>query len=417
MDDGNDAGQAARGGAVGPARGEVPHAEVHLTVGDRYHMTKNSLMETIVDSRRPLTVEQVWRRCAICRKELPRSVRFQGRRFCYRSDCHSRYQAVAYRRLSVCAMCGVELDHHQKMKGAICDRAQCRGTFFHKSIEHPRRCVVCNRPLGSFEPGVTCPTPLCRSLYREEDLQPELQKKAAARRKQQEAAMRAFHARIEALVDGVAPNLGYPDRALLPLVVVPTNERRSIPQAEERRAALRNRLEPLIRDAGALPPEDESQDSAELGTQPDPLQAHLVVGACTTCRGSWRLGGGDHAYLSTQTISRYMTKFPDQSPEEIADSYLACVPQSTYADSCVYHGEMGCGLRREMRSETCLRYHCSGLSGLRKIMAESGSASATFVVSSQGRRVVRSALVEEAGIRRIDELDNPGGSPSANLID
>ncbi len=229
--------------------------------------------------------------------------------------------------------------------------------------------------------------------------------------------MRAFHARIEVLVDRVAPNLGYPDRALLPLVVVPTNERRSIPQDEERRAALRNHLEQLIRDAGALPPEGEGEDGAELGTQPDPLQAHLVVGACTTCRGSCCLGGGDRAYLNAETLSRYMTKFPDQSPEEIADSYLACVPQSTYADSCVYHGEMGCGLRREMRSETCLRYHCRGLSGLREIMAESGSASATFVVSSQGRRVVRSALVEEAGIRRIDELDKAGGSPSANLIE
>lgn len=47
--------------------------------------------------------------------------------------------------------------------------------------------------------------------------------------------------------------------------------------------------------------------------------------------------------------------------EELLTIYLSKMPETIWSDSCVFHGELGCALPRDMRAEICNTYRCDEL--------------------------------------------------------
>lgn len=134
---------------------------------------------------------------------------------------------------------------------------------------------------------------------------------------------------------------------------------------------------------------------------PAPSEA-FVQSVCTGCQGSCCRSGSDHAYLTEETIARVLQDHPEWTLAQILESYVARLPAESIVDSCIYHSATGCGLPRELRSDTCNRYLCGKLRTLRDGRAESPAVPVFAVFFDRGRWA-RTALVDESGCRVLSD--------------
>ena len=129
--------------------------------------------------------------------------------------------------------------------------------------------------------------------------------------------------------------------------------------------------------------------------------------ACGLCRGFCCGNGADHAYLTVATIRLYMEKHLDEGPDEVRAAYLGCIRNDTVQGSCIFHQAGGCGLPREMRSETCNRYYCEGLTEFQKSLSGRDTARG-FFVATEGEAILAAAFCDADGSRLVS-LSPPTG--------
>jgi hypothetical protein len=181
--------------------------------------------------------------------------------------------------------------------------------------------------------------------------------------------------------------------------VLPANSDPVVPQDPARRLLFAQHLEEIA-EAAVL-------DRAKLVS--DPVDApttsgreSLSAGVCAACRGSCCRSGGDHAYLTEETIVRSLQAHPDWTLAQILESYLQRLPAESVRDSCIYHSATGCGLPRDMRSSTCNRYLCGKLRNLLGSLPEERPPAVLAVMFDDGKWA-RTALVDEKAFRILDE--------------
>jgi len=87
---------------------------------------------------------------------------------------------------------------------------------------------------------------------------------------------------------------------------------------------------------------------------------------CSMCKGGCCAAGRDSAYLTVDTIRRYMDVNPGLSEKDILDSYLSNISLETVEDACINQTKTGCALPTEMRSDTCNGYYCDSLKSYQK---------------------------------------------------
>lgn len=285
-----------------------------------------------------------------------------------------------------CQICGVPLTVHQRaLERPVCHRAECQWHF--SRLNNDGRCRVCGRPLSrpSAASGV-CHDVRCQRIHRERQWhrnQADLQERARRLR------------------DSTAPALGIEDAGSFPPVWIPAFEAPVVNLPERRRRAFRDRLTSIISEAvgrPCLPSETARAHPAGSALELGPLLGR----ACATCRGFCCRNGGDHAYINADTIRRYLSCNPGQRPRHVLDAYRSLLGNKTYRNSCIFHEPGGCGLPRELRSDTCNHHFCAGLQGLQRQYAGSGPGRA-FFVSAQGRDVKALVFADPASLH-----DEPG---------
>ena len=114
----------------------------------------------------------------------------------------------------------------------------------------------------------------------------------------------------------------------------------------------------------------------------------------STLKNDSQSGGFTHAYLTLETIRRYMTAHPDQRPRKVLAAYLDAIGNQTYAGSCVYHQADGCSLPRAMRADICNQFFCRGLLELQQKLLSTGLFR-SFVVAATDDAIQRAALIHE----------------------
>src|SRR5262249_14417493 len=131
----------------------------------------------------------------------------------------------------------------------------------------------------------------------------------------------------------------------------------------------------------AAPPAGEGGTGATPGAAeaPAPEVQAVLSRACAQCKGFCCRDGGNFAYLTVDTIRRYMEAHPGVRPREVLAAYLAHLGNKTFRGSCVYHGPDGCTLPRSMRGDTCNDFFCDGLRGFRHNLPGTGPARGFFV--------------------------------------
>src|SRR5437762_323177 len=130
-------------------------------------------------------------------------------------------------------------------------------------------------------------------------------------------------------------------RALLPANADPL-----VPQHPTRRALFAQHLAEIAE--GAVLDHAQLQSAPFEADPPPSGRETLSAGACAACRGSCCRSGGDHAYLTEETIVRSLQAHPDQTIAQIIDSYLERLPAESVLNSCIYHSGTGCGLPRDL---------------------------------------------------------------------
>lgn len=165
-------------------------------------------------------------------------------------------------------------------------------------------------------------------------------------------------AEATALRDTRAAAEGIEDAESYETIVTPANRRPLKPLPRRRRYRFAKRLMRLV-EAALQAPESLAPDERNE-------QALPILGtACANCLGGCCLHGGTHAFLHETTIRRFVSEHPGANAREIVEAYCRLLPDEAYNRSCVFHAADGCRLPRSMRSASCLKTVCGGLSELR----------------------------------------------------
>lgn len=248
----------------------------------------------------------------------------------------------------------------------------------------PAFCVACGCVLSIIEraagANAICRFPLCQHK-RAVTAAMELQQKTI-----EELALRAAEDidRVEEKLQEMGGNPADHDIAILPAFDRPLE-----PMSEHRKNALADKLAEIAAEV-RLGPDQESTTSFEVAGRP--TDTAFIAQACATCRGDCCQNGGEHAYIKRQTLSRVSRAAPEKSLEDIVRAYLDCVPETSYAGSCIYHGEKGCNLPGEMRSDTCNDFFCTGVRSLSTIICGEESRP-VLAAALSGERIVRLVVI------------------------
>ncbi len=256
------------------------------------------------------------------------------------------------------------------------------------------QCAICGRGITDREAHLfqSCDFWRCREERRRQ------QRALWKEREQRERRWREeFRKRLRLLRDEAAGLLGIDRPERFEPAVVPAVERPVTGLPPERRSALGDHLVQLTAEAihrrRASPGgrRDDGAPAAPPDAESGPTP--ILQRACAMCQGHCCVAGGSRGYLEVDTILRYLDEHPQLEAPEVVASFLSHVQQSTYEDSCVYHGEHGCTLPRRRRSATCNGFECAEFRRLQEEFSSPGPHR-VFLVAVQGSRVVRYAFVD-----------------------
>ncbi len=301
-----------------------------------------------------------------------------------------------------CLFCSSRLSIHQQVLHARFCGAACRVQY--AMLASHQICSVCGRALSPAQYGLrACASPACLAVANRAAIE------ASLRREQEERHRRAvWDAKVKALRDQLAAEADVEEPETYRVVHIPHVRRQPTPPSEERRLAFREFLTQLIGKLGkddTGPSADEAGSDSSLKASSDPNSEALAVlsTACGVCQGYCCQHGGQHAYLTVDTIRRVMARNPGLLPDDVLHAYLDCVGEVSMEGSCLFHGPAGCGLPREMRSDVCKRFYCGGLKEFLNGLSPQGPVR-TFLAAAQGDTVMDAMFCDENGSRTVQVL-------------
>lgn len=260
-------------------------------------------------------------------------------------------------------------------------------------LREKARCAICGRQITKLEARLyqTCDFWKCRLERRSQQRALRREKLERERRRTEE-----LRRRLRRLRDEVAGSLGIDDPESFVPANVLASQRPVTDLSPHRRRALRDHLMQLTSEASEQrsasspgPPQvEESARAAGHNSEDSPISAST----CAICEGRCCTNGEDHAYLDAPTIRRYMDEHPSERPRDVVEAFLSRVANRTYQDSCIYHGESGCGLPFTMRSRACTAFECTELRQMKEEFSGRGPHR-VFVAAMDGDQPVRFAFV------------------------
>ncbi len=214
----------------------------------------------------------------------------------------------------------------------------------------PESCPRCGEPV-SGPPGTPCGRPECTVGAALDEL----------RRRRRRRVLRGTE-RLRA--EGIDPDA-------VTWSPTPYQPAPQIPVSDEHREELRARLETLVAAAraGGGEPEGASEPDEAEGRLPGPRfrgSGPVFAAACRACGGlCCREGLTRGAFLTVATLRRVRgDEGRGMDAGGLVDLYLAHLGPTHARSSCLFHGERGCRLPRELRSDTCNEWICTELKDL-----------------------------------------------------
>ena len=309
---------------------------------------------------------------------------------------------------SNCLICQTPLPFNPARTRSLCAREDCRQRYA-LLRRQGQVCRVCGRPLSARErPTQTCANAECQRAA-VQDYAVQVYERNQAR---YAALLRQEVERAARLRDRVLATFGIREPASFPLVVTPSVTAEIIPLSGQRQQALRAHVTALAQQVF-----DSSEAPAQLPERAPEPRAQAVLGqACARCQGFCCQGGGDHAYLSVETLRAYRAMHPEQDASAATAAYLERASSPSYRGSCIYHQADGCALSREMRSDLCNRFFCKALLEFQRDLPVEGPVRGFFVTADYGE-LHNAALVHENYALVVQEGRREPVLPAAEIDD
>jgi hypothetical protein len=249
-------------------------------------------------------------------------------------------------------------------------------------------CTVCGAAISGVEARVfdnTCTRLLCR-VTRAQRIAQQISKDKQQRRRE-EARRRKEQALAQR--DRLAAELQTAAHRTFQAFALPAQQRPLVPLPEDRKASFREHLERTVQEAFAVvvPAEAPSFSPAEDNANSHGEMSPILRAGCAVCQGRCCLQGGDQAYFTVDLVQRYRAQHPPATAQDVYREYDSRLGERTYENSCVYHQQQGCGLPRELRSDTCNSYECEELAELHREARASGEP--LLLVALDGSEAVR----------------------------
>lgn len=190
------------------------------------------------------------------------------------------------------------------------------------------------------------------------------------------------------------------------VVLLPDGVRPLVPLSAERRESFARHLDGLLRSALAEGTQRLAESRSDShGLSAADLELGLLGPACALCGGLCCHSGGETAWLEPATLQRFAAAQPQLAGPQIRDAYLERLPQAGLEGSCVFHGDAGCALPREMRSSICNGFICADLAATVNDWRAAGES--CLAVARSGAVLRRIALVDGQSMR---PLPAPAGT-------
>lgn len=287
-----------------------------------------------------------------------------------------------------CLICQAPLSFWQAQNSRLCGRGECEWRYALLCQQH-EICVVCGRPLSARELSTqTCSAPACQRAAvaeRGRMVYERNQARYAALIQQEIEQATRLH-------DRVMEAFGFREPDSFRLTVIPAVTARLVNLPERRRRALRDHLNALLDQTAGLPAPPLTAEEPAPSPTPRESRLQAVLGqACACCQGFCCEGGGDHAYLTVETLRRYQAAHPDQRPHDFFAAYLERVDQRTVEGSCIYHQADGCALPRALRADLCNQHFCKALVEFQRDLPTTGPVRGFFVAAHYG--VIHAAVL------------------------
>jgi len=257
-------------------------------------------------------------------------------------------------------------------------------------------CIHCHSALSyiDYNRSPYCRQPNCQRAL--------AQIVTAEKQSKQEALYRKISAQCEEQVKDL---LKFPTYEQIPLellesiqintpvvTLLPVNKNVITESSEQRKEAFLMHLVALFNDikSGGEMPLKIYNDELE---EPLPEEESALLGhACATCKGYCCGLGGTHGFQDYPSLEHYLSNQPaDISEDELKERYRSYLPSMSYRDACVFQGNQGCTLPREMRSFTCNNYRCVKLTDYRKQVASSDSK-LTYAVAVDHEKIIGTSV-------------------------
>ena len=244
--------------------------------------------------------------------------------------------------------------HHARL-GALCGSATC--AWKHQTTPASYRCAVCQ--------CILLPEQVARGACAKATCQREWLVDRPLRERRARRRMLVEHA--AAFRDSCAnanANASVADADTYEAIPIPYNRLGTMPLPDARRDAFRAHLTRKLSEAlerirdGAT---ERTPPALRRFPNPSPSMSAVLQVACGTCRGKCCSNGGEHAYITVDTMLGYFEQHPHETLDEVVERYMGLLPDETMEVGCVYQHAKGCSLPRAMRSETCNTFFCESL--------------------------------------------------------
>ena len=246
-----------------------------------------------------------------------------------------------------CSFCATLLTIHQKVRGGVCDNQDCKRK---KALDDDKR------------------------LREEKDKQLKQQ--------------------VDELYQKLRSKTGI-DNALI--AILPANTMGQRPLPKSRKEEMMQHLNSIADELATVDVqtldrsiENRSSECIELSEG----ERDLLGKACATCRGYCCVTvGKKNAFLDVKILRRYWRENPNLTIHELVNLYASYIAPESVENSCLFHGERGCRLPRDMRAYICNEYLCPSLITLRNDLEKSKTQNA-FGAATQGQQIVRTAYFD-----------------------
>lgn len=304
--------------------------------------------------------------------------------------------------MKICSVCkSPYFSKNQLETEAVCQKLSCR----HQFERHKQ--TVSERIAADFsvEPGIPHHEGLQQVVGRLRTLISENKTKSADAMRE-DRQNRALYRRVLRNADGLIQHE-------YPLVVLAPYQPKAIAKLpEERKQAYLSHIRVLIEQAVKSREGDNDTSTADqkhIGYQDEERRKRALDTlnglVCTVCKGRCCRAPTNKAYLTAETIKRYIRQNPKLTAEQVFLNYKGRLAERTYSNSCIHHTEYGCNLPKEMRSDTCNNFYCASLTKLHKNIAEQAVDIKGVVVISRSRNVRTDENSQAIAKAELVELD------------